>query len=246
MAGHSKWANIKHRKARQDAKREKIFTKHIRAITTAARINGDPGHNPRLRDAIQKALSDNMTREIIERARKKGMGGEGGSNMEEIMYEGYGPNGVAVLVECLTDNKNRTVGEVRHAFSKHGGNLGTNGSVSYLFKQAGQILFAPGADENKILEIALEAGAEDIQTYDDGSIEVRTEPDQFTQVNEALSQAHLQPEQAEITRLASTEIKLNAAESEKMLKLQEMLEDLDDVQAVYSNADLEDTASDLS
>lgn len=240
MAGHSKWANTKHRKARQDAKREKIFTKLIRAITTAARVSGDPANNPRLRDAIQKALSSNMTREVIERARKKGMGGDAGNQMEEITYEGYGPNGVAVMVECLTDNKNRTVGEVRHAFSKYGGNLGTSGSVSYLFKKVGQILFAPGFDENKILEISLETGAEDIITYDDGSIEVKTDPDHFAPVHEALLAASLQPEQAEITLSASTEVKLNASESEKMMKLQEALEDLDDVQEVYSNAEMEE------
>lgn len=238
MAGHSKWANTKHRKARQDAKREKIFTKLIRAITTAARINSDPNHNPKLRDAIQKGLSCNMSRDVIERARKKGMGGDAGNQMEEVIYEGYGPNGVAVLVDCLTDNKNRTVGEVRHAFSKHGGNLGTTGSVAYLFKKTGQVLFAPGANPDKILEVALEAGAEDVVSYEDGSIEVKTAPEYFTPVHEALLAHQFKPEQAEITLIASTEIELNPTESEKMIRLQEALEDLDDVQAVYSNADI--------
>jgi YebC/PmpR family DNA-binding regulatory protein len=237
MAGHSKWANIKHRKARQDAKREKVFGKLIRAITVAAKIGPDPEHNPRLRDAIQKALSSNMTKDVIERAVKKGSGGDAGAAMEEIRYEGYGPAGVAILVDCLTDNKNRTVGEVRHAFSKYGGNLGTSGSVAYLFNQIGQILLAPGVNADKVFEIALEVGAEDVITYEDGSVEVKTTPKDFQNVLSALETADFKPEQAELTFSASTQVKVEGKAEVSLQKLLDALEDLDDVQEVYSNAD---------
>ncbi|MDX2164951.1 MAG: YebC/PmpR family DNA-binding transcriptional regulator [Gammaproteobacteria bacterium] len=237
MAGHSKWANIQHRKGAQDAKRGKLFTKLIREITVAARMGGgDTNSNPRLRLGIDKALSANMSKDVINRAIQKGIGGLEGQNMEEISYEGYGPNGVAVLVECLTDNKNRTVSEVRFAFTKCGGNLGTTGSVNYLFAQKGQILFAPGASEDQIMEIALDL-ADDIITNDDKSIEVITSPDNFEKIKEKLIANKLIPVDAEITMVASTKIKLDGEEVEKMERLQNMLEELDDVQNVYSNAE---------
>jgi YebC/PmpR family DNA-binding regulatory protein len=237
MAGHSKWANIQHRKKAQDAKRGKIFTKLIREITVAARMGGgDPGSNPRLRLAIDKALSQNMTKDTIERARKKGEGSSEGDALAEIRYEGYGPNGVAVMVDCMTDNKNRTVSEVRHAFSKYGGQLGTDGSVAYLFSKKGVLSFAPGSDEEKIMEVALEAGAGDVVANDDESIDVYTADADFVAVKEALVAAGLVPENAEVTMIASTEVELDESSSEKMMRLQDMLEDLDDVQDVYSNA----------
>ncbi|HEB77826.1 MAG TPA: YebC/PmpR family DNA-binding transcriptional regulator [Methylothermaceae bacterium] len=239
MAGHSKWANIRHRKSAQDAKRGKIFTKLIREITVAARMGGgDPATNPRLRTAIDKALSQNMPKDTIERAIKKGTGAAEGANYEEVRYEGYGPGGVAVMVDCLTDNRNRTVAEVRHVFTKAGGNLGTDGSVAYLFSKAGVINFPAGSDEDAIMEVALEAGAEDVVTDDDGSIEVLTSPEDFDNVKQALIDAGLEPESAEITMRASTSVALQAGEAEKMIRLLERLEDLDDVQQVYSNADI--------
>ena len=240
MAGHSKWANIRFRKATQDKKRGKIFTKLIREITVAARTGGgDADSNPRLRVAIDKALSANMTRETIDRAAKRGAGGLEGANMDEIRYEGYGPAGVAVLVECLTDNRNRTVAEVRHAFSKSGGNLGTDGSVAYLFAKTGIISLPPNTDEEKIMEIALDAGADDVVTNDDYSIDVMTIPDNFQSVRDAIVQAGFNAE-AEITMLASNQITLDKDTAEKVIALQDNLEDLDDVQNVYTNADIPD------
>ncbi len=241
MAGHSKWANIKHRKGRQDAKRGKIFTKLIREITVAARMGGeDSNSNPRLRAAIDAALSQNMTKDTIERAVKRGAGNDEADNMEETRYEGYGPGGVAVMVDCMTDNKNRTVAEVRHAFSKMGGNMGTDGSVSYLFSKIGVISFAPGADEDAVMEAALEGGADDVVVEDGGSIEVVTSPEAFGAVKDALDQAELIADMAEVTQRASTSVELTASQAETMIKLTDMLEDLDDVQEVYSNAEISD------
>lgn len=242
MAGHSKWHNIQHRKGAQDAKRGKIFTKLIREITIAARMGGDdPAANPRLRAAIDKALSNNMTKDTINRAVKRGAGGDGGEQMMEVRYEGYGPNGVAVMVDCLTDNKNRTVAEVRHVFSKCGGNLGTSGSVAYLFSQTGLICFEANHDEDKILDAALEAGANDVLTNQDGTIDVITNPDNMVTIKETLMAAGLTPNHAEITMLASTEASIDEEDSaRKMVRLSDMLEDLDDVQNVYSNADIPD------
>ena len=241
MAGHSKWANIQHRKGAQDAKRGKIFTKLIREITTASRLGGqDPKANPRLRTAIDKALVNNMTRDTVERAIKRGAGPADGSNYEEIRYEGYGPGGVAVMVDCMTDNRVRTVADVRHAFTKCGGNMGTDGSVAYLFTKAGILSYAPGASEDTLMEVALEAGAQDVVTNDDGSIDVLTAPEDFLNVKQAMLAANLTPAQAEVTMNASTSVKLGAEDAAKMLKLLDMLEDLDDVQNVYSNADISD------
>ncbi len=241
MAGHSKWANIQHRKKAQDAKRGKIFTKLIREITVSARMGGgDPASNPRLRTAIDKALVGNMTRDTIDRAIKRGAGGLDGDNVEEIRYEGYGPGGVAVMVDCMTDNRTRTVAEVRHAFSKHGGNLGTDGSVAYLFMKRGLLSFPSGVNEDKVMEVALEAGAEDIQTNDDGSIDVYTDPDQINAVKDAMVVAGLKPEQEEVSMIASTQVALDEEDAEKMVKLLEVLEELDDVQNVYSNAEISD------
>ena len=241
MAGHSKWHNIQHRKGAQDAKRGKIFTKLIREITVAAKMGGeDTNANPRLRAAIDKALSANMTKDTIKRAVQKGAGGGDGVEMDEIRYEGYGPAGVAVLVDCLTDNKNRTVAEVRHAFSKSGGNMGTNGSVAYLFSKTGIITFATGQDEDKIMEIALDAGADDIVNNDDGSIDIMTSPESFMTIKEQLTEAELVPENAEVSMIASTDVELTQDQAEKMLRLTDMLEDLDDVQQVYSNATISD------
>ncbi len=239
MAGHSKWANIQHRKGAQDKKRGKLFTKLIREITIAARIGGgDMTANPRLRLAVDKAKSQSMPKDNIERAIKKGSGDLDGADYQEIRYEGYGPGGTAVLVDCLTDNKNRTVAEVRHAFSKFGGNLGADGSVGYLFSHVGLLSFAPGSDEDIIMEAAIEAGAEDVLVDDDKSIEVLTDPDDFAAVRDAMRAAGLEPENAELTMRAakSAELELQAAVS--MIKMLEMLEDLDDVQSVYSNADI--------
>ncbi len=242
MAGHSKWHNIQHRKNAQDKMRGKIFTKHIRAITTAAKMGGgDPSTNPRLRDAIDKAFGDNMTKDTIARAVKRGAGGEDDSNMMEIRYEGYGPASVAVMVDCLTDNKNRSVAEVRHAFTKTGGNLGTDGSVSYLFTKTGIITFAPGTNEDQMMEAAIEAGALDVQTHEDGSIEVTTDPDNMVIIKEMLIQTGFTPAASEITMLAATHVDITDLESaEKVMRLIEMLEDLDDVQDVYSNAVIAD------
>lgn len=239
MAGHSKWANIQHRKNAQDKKRGKLFTKHIREVTVAARMGGgDVESNPRLRLAIDKALGVNMTRDTIERAVKRGAGGLEGENVEEIRYEGYGPGGVAVMVDCMTDNRNRTVAEVRHAFTKRNGNLGTDGSVAYLFSKQGQIGFAPGADEEKIMEIALEAGAEDIQSNDDGSVTVITTAEGLSEIKQVLDNAGLVSEYAEIAQVASTNVDLDKEGAEKLLALIDMLEDLDDVQEVHSNAEI--------
>jgi len=241
MAGHSKWANIKHRKAAQDAKRGKLFTKLIREITVSARVGGaDIDSNPRLRTAVDKALTANMTRDTIERAIKRGAGAGDTDNYEEIRYEGYGVGGVAVMVDCLTDNRNRTVSEVRHAFSKTGGNLGTDGSVAYLFTQRGILGFPAACNEDAVLEVALEAGAEDILTTEDGSIEVWTTAEAFSNVKDALSQAGMPPASAELTMQAATEVQLTLEDAEKVVRLVDMLEDLDDVQNVYTNADFSD------
>ena len=238
MAGHSKWANIKHRKAAQDAKRGKIFTKLIREITVAARMGGpEIADNPRLRAAVDKALSNNMTKDTIDRAIKRGAGDDDGANMEEITYEGYGKNGVAVLVETMTDNVNRTVSEVRHAFSKFGGNLGTSGSVAFLFTKRGEIFFEPGVEEEKLMEAALEAGAEDVEENEDGSFLVITRPDKsFGEVVDGLKEAGLEPADAEVTMSPSTEAEIDAETAETVGKMIDLLNDLDDVQNVYTNA----------
>ena len=241
MAGHSKWANIRHRKGRQDAKRGKIFTRLIREITVAARIGGgDAAANPRLRAAIDNALSNNMTKETIGRAVSKGAGDTDGENYDEIRYEGYGPCGIAVMVDCMTDNRNRTVAEVRHAFSKSGGNLGTDGSVAYLFTKVGQLSFAGDSDEDAILEAALDAGAVDVIVNDDTTIDVLTDPDSFSDVKSAMEAAFFSPENAEVTMRAETSTPLAVADAEKMIRLLDMLEELDDTQKVYSNADISD------
>lgn len=241
MAGHSKWANIQHRKGRQDAKRGKLFTKLIREVTIAAKLGGgDPDANPRLRAAIDSAKSQSMPKDTIERAVKRGAGDDDSGNLEEIRYEGYGPGGVAVMVDCMTDNKNRTVAEVRHAFSKYGGNLGTDGSVSYIFNKVGLISYASGTDEDALMEAALEAGAEDIISNEDGSIDVITNPDQLVDVKDALVEANHEPENAEVTMQASTSSELEQKGAESMLRLLDVLEDLDDVQKVYSNAEISD------
>ncbi|MGH8372643.1 MAG: YebC/PmpR family DNA-binding transcriptional regulator [Gammaproteobacteria bacterium] len=241
MAGHSKWANIQHRKNAQDAKRGKLFTRLIREITTAAR-NGDanPDQNPRLRLAVDKALTANMTKDTIERAIKRGAGELDGAAFEEIRYEGYAPGGVAVIVDCLTDNRTRTVGEVRHAFSKHGGNLGADGSVSYLFNQCGVLLFPATVNEDKLMEAALEAGAEDVVRDAENNLEVLTEPTAFHAIKDAMEQTGLKADSAEITMRASTSVELQKEQAESVLKLLEALENLDDVQTVYSNADFPD------
>lgn len=237
MAGHSKWANIKFRKAAQDAKRGKLFTKLIREITVSARAGGgDADANPRLRTAIDKALAANMTRDTIERAVSRGTGEGDDAHYEEIRYEGYGPGGIAFLIECTTDNRNRTVGEVRHAFSKHGGNLGTDGSVAYLFTKTGLFVFAPGSDEERIMEEAISAGAEDVEVNDDGSIEVVTTPEEFDAVKNAFKDAGLEAEYAEVVQRPATETELAGEDADAIEKLVEMLEDLDDVQEVYTNA----------
>jgi YebC/PmpR family DNA-binding regulatory protein len=241
MAGHSKWANIQHRKGAQDKKRGKIFTKLIREIGTAARAGGpDPASNARLRLAMDKARLQSMPKDNVERAVKRATGGEGADSFQEVRYEGYGPGGVAVMVKCLTDNRNRTVSDVRYAFSKHGGNLGADGSVSYLFNQVGLIAFAPGLDEERVLDAALEAGAEDVVTNSDGSIEVLTDPADFEKVRDALARAGFTPAEAEVTMRASTSTPLTGAQAQSMLDMLEALEDLDDVQDVYSNADIAD------
>lgn len=241
MAGHSKWANIKHRKSKQDAIKAKHFTKHIREITTAAKMGGgDIDANPRLRLAVEKARGADMSGETIKRAIARGAGGGETEQLEEIVYEGYGPNGVAVMVECLSDNRNRTVADVRHAFTKTGGNLGMTGSVGYLFTKTGLLLFPAGTDDNKVLEVAMEAGANDVVTCDDSSLEVLTTPEQFETVKAAMEKAQLLPDSAEITMVASTMVKLEGEDAEKMMKLIDMLEDLDDVQNVHSNAEFSD------
>lgn len=241
MAGHSKWANIRHRKSRQDAKRGKIFTRLIREITVAARMGGgDPAANPRLRAAINDALSNNMTKDTINRAVTKGAGGGDGDTYDEIRYEGYGPGGIAVMVDCMTDNRNRTVAEVRHAFSKSGGNLGTDGSVAYLFAKVGLLSYPAGSDEDAIMEAALEAGAEDVIVNDDTSIDVLTAPDDFSDVNDKLIAAGYTAENAEVTMRAEISSPLDVEDAEKMIRLLDMLEELDDTQKVYSNAEISD------
>lgn len=241
MAGHSKWANIKHKKAAVDKKRGKIWTKLIREITVAARMGGgDADANPRLRLAMDKALSANMPKDTIERAVKRGAGGAEGENYDEIRYEGYGPGGTAVMVDCMTDNRNRTASEVRHAFSKMGGNLGTDGSVAYLFSKQGIISYAGGLDEDALMEIALEAGAEDVIANDDGSLDVITTPEDFAQVKDALVAAGFAPDADEVTYNASTSAVLGQDDAEKLLRMIDILEDLDDVQNVYTNAEISD------
>ena len=241
MAGHSKWANIQHRKGRQDAKRGKIFTRLIKEITVAARMGGgDPDMNPRLRLAVDKAYESNMPKDNIERAIKRGTGDLEGVNYEEIRYEGYGIGGAAVIVDCLTDNRTRTVADVRHAFSKHGGNLGTDGSVAFLFKHCGQLVFAPGTNEEKLLDAALEAGAEDVTTNDDGSIEVVTGPHDFAAVKAALEKSGFKADLAEVTMKPSTEMALAGEDAVRMQKLLDALESLDDVQEVYTTAAMDE------
>ena len=238
MAGHSKWANIQHRKKAQDAKRGKVFTKLIREITVAARMGGsDISANPRLRLAVDKGLSANMNKDTIDRAIKRGAGELEGMEYEEIRYEGYGAGGTAILVDCLTDNRNRTVSDVRHAFTKHGGNLGTSGSVAYLFNKQGVFGFEAGIDEDKLMEVALESGADDIVNNEDGSIDVLCEPDAFVTLKEALVDAGLKPGYSEVSMRATTLAAVDVKDAEKIIRLIDVLEELDDVQDVYSNAD---------
>ena len=242
MAGHSKWANIKHRKAAQDKKRGKIYTKLIREITVAARSGGggDPSANPRLRLAMDKALGANMNKDTIERAIKRGTGEGDDANYEEVRYEGYGPGGIAVMVDCMTDNRNRTVSEVRHAFTKSGGNLGTDGSVAYMFSRIGLLTYPPGSDEDAIMEAALEAGAEDVDVSDDDSIEVSTSYEDFMAVNDAMVAAGHKPEDAEVIEKPTTDTVVSEEDAEKIMRLIDTLEDLDDVQEVHTNADFPD------
>nr|WP_086940186.1 YebC/PmpR family DNA-binding transcriptional regulator [Thaumasiovibrio occultus] len=241
MAGHSKFANIKHRKAAQDAKRGKIFTKLIREIVVATKEGGpESENNPRLRAAVDKALSNNMTRDTINRAISRGAGEGDDDNVETVIYEGYGPGGTAVMVECMTDNRNRTVSGVRNAFSKSGGNLGTDGSVNYLFEKKGVISYAPGLDEDAVMEAALEGGADDVETNDDGSIDVYTTPADFGAVRDALDAAGFEAENAEVSLIPSTKAELDAETAPKLLRLIDALEDLDDVQEVYHNGDISD------
>ena len=240
MAGHSKWANIQHRKNRQDEKRGKLFTRIIKEITVAAKLGGgDANINPRLRLAMDKASDANMPKDRVQNAIQKGMGGLEGVNYEEIRYEGYGIGGAAVIVDCLTDNRVRTVAEVRHAFAKHGGNLGTEGSVAFQFKHCGQFVFAPGTSEDKVMEVALEAGAEDVITDDDGAIEVLCAAGDFEAVKAALEGAALVPELAEVTMRPENWVELSGDDALRMQKLLDVIEDLDDVQDVFHNAELE-------
>ena len=241
MAGHSKWANIQHRKGRQDAKRGKIFTKLVKEITVAARLGGgDVNFNPRLRTAVSTAKEESMPAENITRAIKRGTGELEGVNYEEIRYEGYGVNGAAIIIDCLTDNKQRAVADVRLALSKNGGNLGTDGCVSYLFKHCGDILFAPGVNSDELAEIAIDLGAEDIINNDDGSVEIITPPNEFLNIKESFDKADLKYEFAELTMKAETEIELKGSDGERMGKILDFLEDLDDVQEVYTNVIIED------
>ncbi len=239
MAGHSKWANIKHKKAANDKKRAKIWSKLIREITVAARMGGgDVNANPRLRLAVDKGLGANMPKDTIERAVARGAGAGEGEDYDELRYEGYGPGGTALVVDCMTDNRNRTASEVRHAFTKHGGNLGTDGSVAYMFSKTGILSYAAGADEDAIMEAALEAGADDVISNDDGSIDVITTPENFSDVKDAMIAAGFTPEHAEVTFEAATKVVLDKDTAEKFMRLVDVLEDLDDVQEVYSNADI--------
>ena len=241
MAGHSKWANIKHRKALADAKRGKISSRLIREITVAAKLGGsDPSANPRLRLAIDKAMDQNIAKDTIERAAKRGAGAQEGVAYEQVRYEGYGIGGAAVIVDCLTDNRTRTVADVRHAFSKYGGNLGTDGSVAFLFKHCGQLVFPPGTDENRLMEAALDAGADDVATNDDGSLEVITSPYDFVAVKERLVKAGLTPAFAEVTMKPATEVEMKGEDAARMQKLLDAIESIDDVQDVYTNAVLEE------
>lgn len=238
MAGHSKWANIRFRKGAQDAKRGKLFTKLIREITVSSRAGGgDPASNPRLRSAIEKAKSQSMPKDNIDRAIKRGTGADDGATYEEVRYEGYGPGGVAVMVDGLTDNRNRTVADIRHAFAKFGGNLGADGAVAYLFTHTGLLSFPAGSDEEQIIDLAIEAGAADVVTNDDGSVDVLIDPNDFGGVKDALTAAGMVPEQSEITMRASTSAALKVSEAETLLKLLDALDELDDVQQVYSNAE---------
>ncbi len=240
MAGHSKWANIRHKKERVDAKRGKVFTRLIKEITVASRMGGsDPAMNPRLRLAVEKGQESNMPKDNIDRAIKRGSGELEGVNYEEIRYEGYGIGGAAVIVDCLTDNRTRTVAEVRHGFAKYGGNLGTDGSVAFQFKHCGQFVFAPGTSEDKVMEVALDAGADDVINNDDGSLEVICVPSEFTPVQNALAKAGLKPAIAEITMRPGTETPLTGDEAVRMQKLLDVLEALDDVQEVYTTAVLD-------
>lgn len=240
MAGHSKWANIQHRKGKQDALRGAIFTKLVREIHVAARMGGgDPASNPRLRLAIDKAVAASMPKDNIERAIKKATGELEGVSYEEARFEGYGPGGVAIMVDCLTDNRNRTVAEVRHAFSKHGGNLGTDGSVAFMFRKLGVLSYAPGTSEDAVMEAALEAGADDVVVFpEDGSIEVLTQPETFERVRDAMVAAGLKPDEAEVTWRADNDVAVEGEAAQAVVKLLDRLESLDDVQNVYSNADL--------
>ena len=241
MAGHSKWANIKHRKAAADSKKGKVFTRLIKEITVAARMGGgDPGSNPRLRMMLDKARDANMTKDSVTRAIQRGTGELEGVDYEEIRYEGYGTGGAAVMVDCLTDNRTRTVAEVRHAFVKHGGNMGADGSVAFLFKHCGQFIFAPGTSEDKVMEAALDAGAEDVVTNADGSIEVLSTPPDFDKVKAALEKAGLKPDAAEVTMKPLSEMALAGADAEKMRTLLDALDELDDVQNVYTTAALDE------
>ena len=241
MAGHSKWANIQHRKKAQDAKRGKLFTKLIREVTIAAREGGgDPDGNARLRLAMDKAFAGNVPKDTVDRAIKRATGEAGADSLEEVRYEGYGPGGTAVMVDCVTDNRNRTVADVRYAFAKCGGNLGTGGSVAYLFTKVGQLTFAPDTDEERLMEAALEAGAEDVVVNDDGSLEVITSPDAFGDVRDGIVADGLAPEQTEVTMRPSSSVSLDADNARRIVKLLDMLEDLDDVQQVYSNMEISD------
>lgn len=241
MAGHSKWANIQHRKKAQDARRGKLFTRLIREITVAARMGGsDLNANSRLRLAVDKALSANMPKNTVERAIKRGAGKLDGDSYEEVRYEGYGPGGAAILVDCMTDNRNRTVADIRHAFTKYNGSLGASGSVAYLFSNAGIIKFAPGTNEDDVIKVALELGAEDVITDDDGSLEVITSVDVFPAVKQELEASDLSPDQAEVTMRANSTTLLSSKDGETILRLLEALDGLDDVQNVYSNADIPD------
>ena len=241
MAGHSKWANIQHRKKAQDARRGKLFTKLIREVTIAARDGGgDPDANARLRLAMDKAFAGNVPRDTVDRAIGRATGEAGADGLEEVRYEGYGPGGGAVMVDCVTDNRNRTVAEIRYAFTKCGGNLGAGGSVAYLFSKVGLLSFPPGTDEDRLMEAALEAGAEDVIENDDGSFEVITSPEGFGGVRDGIVAGGLEPEQAEVTMRPSTNVSLDAGNAQRIVKLLDMLEDLDDVQQVYSNVDIPD------
>jgi YebC/PmpR family DNA-binding regulatory protein len=248
MAGHSKWANIKHRKAKQDSKKGKLYTKLIREITIAAKLGGaDPDANPRLRAAWDKALVANMAKDVIDRAIKRGAGGLEGADVEEVRYEGYAPGGVAIMIDCMTNNRNRTVAEIRHAFTKCGGNMGTDGSVAYLFNKRGQITIAPGADDETVMDVGIEAGADDVIVNDDDSIDISTSPDMFLPVKTALNDAGIIPVVAEIALAADVNVPVTDKEiAEKIIKLTDMLEDLDDVQEVYTNADIAEELLELS